>query len=70
MPAVISDAAPDLTNREALCRYRSPGTYGARRGEKRGSRHGYVKSSVDLPFFEHHPDKPFDEYYCGCFGWD
>ncbi|MDD5547112.1 MAG: hypothetical protein PHO67_08180 [Candidatus Omnitrophica bacterium] len=23
-----------------------------------------------LPFFEYHPDKEFDRFYCGCFGWD
>lgn len=29
-----------------------------------------VKSSTDLPFFEHCPDKSFDNHYCGCRGWD
>lgn len=23
-----------------------------------------------LPFFEYKPDKEYDEYYCGCYGWD
>lgn len=27
-------------------------------------------SSTALPFFEHKPESEFDEYYCGCWGWD
>lgn len=27
-------------------------------------------SSFDLAFFKHQPDKPHDEFYCGCYGWD
>lgn len=23
-----------------------------------------------LPFFKALPDKPFDQFYCGCWGWD
>lgn len=23
-----------------------------------------------LPFFEACPDKPYDKFYCGCWGWD
>ena len=29
-----------------------------------------INSSTDLPFFCQHSDKDFDEYYCGCHGWD
>lgn len=29
-----------------------------------------VPSSWDLPFFRYRPDKEYDEYYCGCWGWD
>ena len=29
-----------------------------------------VPSSWDLAFFEHHPDREQDTYYCGCWGWD
>ena len=28
------------------------------------------KSKVKLPFFEYLPNKDFDSYYCGCWGWD
>jgi len=45
---------PDLTGRVAKCSY----------GGKP------VPSSTDLAFFKHRPDQEFDEYYCGCFGWD
>ena len=27
-------------------------------------------SNIDLPFFTHIPDKDYDDYYCGCRGWD
>lgn len=29
-----------------------------------------AKSSTELPFFKHQPDSPYDEFYCGCWGWD
>ena len=29
-----------------------------------------VDSNWDLPFFEYKPNSKFDEYYCGCRGWD
>ena len=29
-----------------------------------------VDSSWELPFFEYLPNKEFDRYYCGCWGWD
>lgn len=44
----------DLKNRIAKCCYCS---------KKR-------TSDLDLPFFEYKPNKEFDEYYCGCYGWD
>jgi len=27
-------------------------------------------SRPSLPFFWYRPDKDFDSYYCGCYGWD
>ena len=47
-------------NREAICCYK----YGS------CEIHGKKPSSTDLAFFESKPDKEFDEYYCGCHGWD
>ena len=29
-----------------------------------------AKSSYRLPFFKYCPDKEYDEYYCGCRGWN
>lgn len=29
-----------------------------------------VPSRWELPFFEYRPDKEYDLYYCGCYGWD
>ena len=30
----------------------------------------YDSSRPNLPFFEYSPDKEYDLYYCGCYGWD
>lgn len=27
-------------------------------------------SSTNLAFFEHRPDEKYDQFYCGCHGWD
>jgi hypothetical protein len=27
-------------------------------------------SRWSLPFFQYRPDKEYDEYYCGCMGWN
>jgi hypothetical protein len=75
----IDDNPPDLTGRKARCYY-----YGQRIGRRgdcdypRGAEPvgGVCMCEADsdpekLPFFEHHPNKPFDEFYCGCaYGWD
>lgn len=45
---------PDLTGRQAKCAYG----------------HRIVDSSPNLAFFKHQPDQEYDEYYCGCHGWD
>ncbi len=50
----IDDKKPDLTGRIAKCAECSHTT----------------KSNYDLPFFQYNPDKNFDEYYCGCHGWN
>jgi hypothetical protein len=61
---------PDLTGRMACCAYRSPGKYGCNKGEAKDGKHGIIPSSPNLAFFEHKPAEKYDEYYCGCFGWD
>lgn len=30
----------------------------------------YDNSRPSLPFFEYRPDREYDTYYCGCYGWD
>ena len=27
-------------------------------------------SAPGLAFFQYRPDKEYDSYYCGCYGWD
>jgi len=46
---------PDLTGREAKCYYC-----------------GKIVSSMNgrIQFFNHLPEKDYDEFYCGCKGWD
>lgn len=29
-----------------------------------------TESKPDLAFFKAHPDREFDEYYCGCMSWE
>ncbi len=51
---VPMDKLPDLTNRQMKC------SYG-----------GNTKpSDRKAAFFIHHPNQKYDEYYCGCWGWD
>lgn len=50
----IVDEKPDLTGRKAKC---------TDCGE-------IVDSNWNLPFFEYCPDKEFDRFYSGCWGWD
>ena len=50
----LADENPSLQGRKAKCSFC-----------------GQIKDSdYDLPFFEYKPDKEYDEYYCGCGGWD
>lgn len=51
---VVATDQPDLSDRIAKCGY--CGVRGP--------------SSRTLAFFEYKPDREFDAFYCGCFGWD
>lgn len=67
--------APDLTERTALCAYRSCGENLERKRDTHYGKLGedgrsYAPSSLDLPFFVYKPTKEYDEYFCGCMGWD
>ena len=35
-----------------------------------GCKDTIVESKESLPFFKEQKDKEYDEYYCGCYGWD
>lgn len=50
----VVDDKPDLTGRKAKC---------TDCGE-------IVDSNWNLPFFEYCPDKEYDKFYSGCWGWD
>jgi len=63
---------PDLIGRKARCAY-----YGKlpRKNECDVCRTGSPcqcerPSSLDLAFFEYKPEAEYDEFYCGCHGWD
>ena len=67
--------APDLTGRTARCSYRSCKQYLAKYrdthyGELRADSRSYAPSDLKLPFFKHKPAEEYDEYFCGCMGWD
>lgn len=51
---IVEDKEIDLTGRKAICSYCNT----------------IVDSSLDLPFFEYRPDKEYDNFYDGCWGWD
>ena len=71
----VAESVPDLTGRTARCTYRSCKTYLAKYrdthyGELRPDGRSYAPSALNLPFFKHVPASEYDEYFCGCMGWD
>ena len=72
---IIDSNPPTLVNRMARCNYfgkipsgsNHSSNYGCKRGE-----HCMCQqpSSLDLPFFSINNTKEFDEFYCGCWGWE
>lgn len=61
--ATIVADPPDLTGRRARCSY-----FGSK--TPIGICNGEEPSSTSLAFFEYKPDRKFDSYYHGCWGWD
>jgi len=63
----ISKQEIDLTGRKARCAY-----YGkiVKLQGRTSCCKSESKSSTSLPFFKHKPENQYDEYYCGCQGWD
>lgn len=71
----MAEVVPDLTGRIAKCHYKSCKVNLERKrdthyGKLDESGRSFAPSSLDLPFFEYKPTKEFDEYFCGCMGWD
>ena len=71
----VADAAPNLDGRTARCTYRSCKTHLAKYrdthyGELRADGRSYAPSALKLPFFQSKPTEEYDEYFCGCMGWD
>lgn len=63
----VVPTAPDLTGRRARCSY-----YGkvAPRRWRTSVCTSEIASNPHSAFFQHHPEREFDEFYCGCWGWD
>lgn len=53
----VETELPDLTSRVAKCSYKM-------------SCRKTSASSIDLAFFHYCKDAEFDEFYCGCQGWE
>jgi hypothetical protein len=53
---------PSLKGRKARCDYW--------RSKDKHQPGDEVDSKWSLAFFEYRPDKEYDKYYCGCFGWN
>ena len=63
----VSEQVIDLTGRKARCTY-----YGKvvnHQGRKVTCK-SEADSKTSLPFFKHKPESQYDEYYCGCCGWN
>lgn len=72
---IVDDSPPDLSQRKARCSYfgivadgrNSESNYGSKKRRKCTAEQ---PSGTDLPFFSYQPNKDFDSFYCGCWGWD
>ena len=60
-----ADEQPSLEGRKARCGYgKDGGRY------KHHTPYAETESKYTLPFFKYCPDQKYDDYYCGCYGWD
>lgn len=82
----VDDDPPDLSERRARCAYYGKPTSKKKWRSTNESNHGCRDKEVcdceepsdggerwakhGLAFFKHKPDRDFDEFYCGCHGWD
>lgn len=56
---------PDLSGRLMHCSYMR-----GRNGKPCAARENPIPSDPKAAFFAHKPDEEFDQFYCGCWGWD
>lgn len=56
---------PDLSSRLMRCSYLR-----GQNGQPCDARTNPRPSDTRAAFFAHKPDQEFDEFYCGCWGWD
>lgn len=71
----IAEVQPDLTGRTARCSYKSCKVHlekyrDTHYGKLREDGRSYAPSNLNLPFFMYKPTEEYDEYFCGCMGWD
>ena len=57
-------------SKDAVTIDKNPKTYDGTRLAKCSYCNNIKPSSYKLPFFNPQPDKKYDDYYCGCRGWD
>lgn len=64
--------SPRLEGRVARCAYYGKKTYKNECGkcQNNGICQCERPSDMNLAFFSVHPDRDFDEFYCGCHSWD
>jgi len=65
----------DLVGRKARCSYYGSTPRGRNHESNYGCKYGEeclceVPSDTSLPFFSWTPMNDFDDFYCGCWGWD
>jgi len=65
---------PDLSGRRARCSFYGRTSTGRSHESTTCQWHEPClcekPSDLALPFFSYRPDRDFDEFYCGCHGWD
>ena len=60
---IVDEVGPDLSKRQARCGY-------ATSSRCEGTIIPSEQARDKQAFFEYRPDREFDSFYCGCFGWN
>lgn len=61
---IVNENPPDISGRKARCSYYGSHCKSEANSDGSGSRWN------SLPFFVSQPTEEYDQYYCGCWGWD